>query len=274
MAEVMRPTVTRVRRNTASMTSPWLTVRHDDAVLDRVAADDAAGRDLQAEDRIARRRELVHQLEGRRAAVEHARVPLLQDDHAAALDALVGAIDRGRHEVGEVHVRDEPAALVDLQHRLLAVLPLGNPDLARQHARCRRRRTAAARSARSAARQISPPFRGHGAGQVGLLLLGRAALVNRRQRRGGWRGCTSPPRHRPTTARRRPAPAPGSWGPSMKPPYSGSMHSAVIPASSNAASRAFFSSVQSWELRPPLATSRATGPRATARTDCTTICRS
>ena len=34
------------------------------------------------------------------------------------------------------------------------------------------------------------------------------------------------------------------------------------------------SGVHSWVLRAPAATRRATGPRATARADCTSICRS
>ena len=57
----------------------------------------------------------------------------------------------------------------------------------------------------------------------------------------------------------------------MKPPCSGSRYTAVRPASSNASSSAAFSGVQSWECRAPAATSRATGPRATARADCTSI---
>jgi len=49
---------------------------------------------------------------------------------------------------------------------------------------------------------------------------------------------------------------------------------AVMPASSKSLSNAFFSAVHSWLRRPPAATNRATGPRATARTDCTSMPRS
>jgi hypothetical protein len=38
--------------------------------------------------------------------------------------------------------------------------------------------------------------------------------------------------------------------------------------------QAVFSAVHSCELRPPAATSRATGPRATPRAACTSICNS
>ena len=49
------------------------------------------------------------------------------------------------------------------------------------------------------------------------------------------------------------------------------MKTPVMPDSSNAWSSACFSGVHSWVLRAPSATRRATGPRATARTDCTSI---
>ena len=70
----------------------------------------------QAEDRVAGRGQLVDQLARGRAAVEGAGVGFLQNDHAAALDARVVGVDGGGDEIGEAHVGDEAAALVDLQH--------------------------------------------------------------------------------------------------------------------------------------------------------------
>ncbi len=63
-------------------------------------------------------------------------------------------------------------------------------------------------------------------------------------------------------------------GPSRNPPNSGSCKTELIPAASKASRSAAFSGVHSWVWRPPSATNRATGPRATARADCTSICRS
>ena len=107
----------------------------DHAVLHGVPADDPAGGHAQAEDRVARRGELVDQLLGGRPPVEHPGVGLLQDHHAAALDPRVGRVHGGGHEVGEAHVGDEPPALVHLEHRLLPVLPFGHANLAPQQAR-------------------------------------------------------------------------------------------------------------------------------------------
>ena len=61
----------------------------DNAVLDGVSAHDAAGRDLQIENRIAGRRELVNELLGRRSAIECALVAFFEDDDATALDARI-----------------------------------------------------------------------------------------------------------------------------------------------------------------------------------------
>ena len=109
-------------------------VGDDHAVLDGVAAHDAAGGNLEAEDGVAGGGELVHQLFGWGAAVEDALVGLFQNHHATALDARVVGVDRGGDKVGEGDVGDEAAALVHLQHRLLAVFPLGNAHFAAQHA--------------------------------------------------------------------------------------------------------------------------------------------
>ncbi len=75
----------------------------------------------------------MHQLQGRRAAVELTRIGFLQDDHAAPLDPRVVRIDRRRDEIGEVHISDEAAALLDLKDRILAVLPFGDADFAGHH---------------------------------------------------------------------------------------------------------------------------------------------
>ena len=154
---------------------------HDDAVHDRVPADDAAGGHLEAQHRVARAGELVDHLQGGRATVEHAGVALLQDDHARALDARVVADNGGGDKVGEVHVGDEAAALVDLEHRLLAVLPLGHAHLAAQHA------GVDADKGQGLGQGEGPaPGRvvGSGAGQahVALALLGRALFVDGRER--------------------------------------------------------------------------------------------
>src|ERR1022692_4490187 len=63
-------------------------------------------------------------------------------------------------------------------------------------------------------------------------------------------------------------------GPSTKPPCSGSRKTPVMPDASKCARRLCLAGVQAWVLRAPSATSRATGPRATARVDCTNIWRS
>jgi hypothetical protein len=158
--------------------------RHDDAVLDGVAADDAARGHGEGEGGIVGGRELVHQLAGGRPAVEHAGIALLEHHHAGALDARVVGIDGGRDEVGERHVGDEAAALVDVEHRFGALGPLGDAHLPVQQARLdayvRNRLGQAecaapdlpvvARLRRARARQVERP------------LLGRAALVDGRER--------------------------------------------------------------------------------------------
>ncbi len=68
------------------------------------------------------------------AAVEGALVGLFENDDATALDARIVGVDGGGDEVGEGDAGDEAAALVDLQQRLLAVFPLGDAQLAAQHA--------------------------------------------------------------------------------------------------------------------------------------------
>src|SRR5208282_2217715 len=62
-------------------------------------------------------------------------------------------------------------------------------------------------------------------------------------------------------------------GPAMNPPCSGSIKTAVMPDWSKASNISALAGVHSWVLRPPCATKRATVPRATARTDRTSIWR-
>ena len=76
----------------------------------------------------------MHHLVGRRAAVEGAGVGVLEDDHAARLDSRVVGVDGDGGEIGEAHVRNEAGALVDLQQRLLAVLPFGDAHFAGEQA--------------------------------------------------------------------------------------------------------------------------------------------
>ncbi|KAF5038846.1 hypothetical protein DSECCO2_550040 [anaerobic digester metagenome] len=155
-------------------------VGHDAAVFHRVAADDAAGRHLHAEDRVAGGGQLVDHLERGRAAVEQAGVGLFQDDHARGLDARVGGVHGHGGEIGEVHARDEAAALVDLEHGLLAFLPGIDSHLADEHAGVH----ADVGQGLGQAERAAPGglVRGRGAqAHVVVALFGGAALVDGRQ---------------------------------------------------------------------------------------------
>ena len=105
-------------------------VGHQDPVLDRVAADDAARRHTEAEHGVAGGGQLMDELAGPHAGIEGALVGLLEQHERGALDAIVGGGHGRRHEVGVAHARDEPAPLVDLQDGLFAGLPLGDAHLA------------------------------------------------------------------------------------------------------------------------------------------------
>ena len=159
-------------------------VRDDHAVLHGVSADDAAGGHPEAEHRIARRRELMGQLLGRRPAIPGAGIRVLEDHHATALDARVARIHGGGDEVRRSHVRDEASALVDLQQGLVSILPLGDAHAAAQHAGVDadigNRLGEGERSAPDLA--VLARLRRDGARHVGLLLLGGAPLVDGRQR--------------------------------------------------------------------------------------------
>ena len=134
MAAVIRPTVHARAAEDGLDDFAVVEVGDDDAVLDGVAADDAAGRDLQIEDGIAGGRELVDELLGRGAAIEDALVGFFEDHDATALDARIVGVDGGGDEVGEGDVGDEAAALVHLQqgsspsfHSATRTLPLSMP---------------------------------------------------------------------------------------------------------------------------------------------------
>ena len=210
--------------------------RDDHAILDRIAADDPAGRHFEAEDRVAGGGKLVHQFARGRAAVEGAGVGLFQDDHAGALDARVVGFHRRRDEVGEPHVGDEAAALLHLQHGLFAFLPFGHAHLAAEHAGI----DADVRDGLGEAERAAP-------GSCGLRRAagGRSGSCNSRCCSGvprSWMGESA--RH----PARLPVAAPASTqasskatrararflGPSMKPPSEGSMKTPVMPDSSKA----------------------------------------
>ncbi len=174
-------------------------VGNDDPVLHRVAADDAAGGNVETEDRIAGRRQLMHELLGGRTAIVDPGIVLLQDDHAAALDTLVPRIDRRRDEVGERHVRDEAAPLLDVQDRFLSLFPLLDADLATQHAGVDAHVRNGLRQRESAPldRPVLAGLRRREAPHILVFLLRRPLLVDRRQtevarHRAGGRAAVHP----------------------------------------------------------------------------------
>ena len=140
--------------------------------------------DPQVEDRIARRRKLVHQFLGRRPAVEGALVGLFQNHHATAFDARIVGVHGRCDKVGKRDARDEPAALVHLQPRLLAVFPLGDADLAAQHAgiHAHIRNRLGQREGSAPRLAILTRLRRSGQLLIAAHLLQRAALVNGRER--------------------------------------------------------------------------------------------
>ncbi|OQC30369.1 MAG: hypothetical protein BWX70_01215 [Verrucomicrobia bacterium ADurb.Bin070] len=156
-------------------------VGHDHAVLDGVAADDAAGRDVETEDRVVGVGELVDHLEGRRTAVEDARVGLLENHHAGGLDARIAGVNRGGEHVGDGHVGQESAALLDVQHRLLPLFPASHGDTAADHAGVHAdvgQRLGEGESGAPRLAILAGLRRGAGA-HVLLALLGRALLDDR-----------------------------------------------------------------------------------------------
>ena len=87
-------------------------------------------------------------------------------------------------------------------------------------------------------------------------------------------GCTWPRPHPPTPTRTQSMPAPGSSARRRSRRVRGPGTASPGPTSSKASSSAAFWLFHSCLLRPPSATSRATSPRATARTARTTCCNS
>ena len=68
------------------------------------------------------------------AAIPDAGVVFVKNDHAARFNPRVGRLDGGGDKVRIAHVRDEPAALVHLQQRFLAIFPVGNAHFAVEQA--------------------------------------------------------------------------------------------------------------------------------------------
>ena len=95
---------------------------------------------------------------------------------------IVG-IHGGGDDVGKAHVRDEAAALVHLQHRLLAVLPFRDAHLAGEHSGfdADERNRLGQRKRRAHLLAVFARLERRGAGDVFFALLRRAALVNRRE---------------------------------------------------------------------------------------------
>jgi hypothetical protein len=108
------------------------------------------------------------------------RSKTLQHHQATALDARVGGLDRGGHEVREGHVGDEPTALLHLEQRLLVLSPLHDPHLAAQQPRLDadvRNRLGQRECAAQDRLSVGAGSRGH----VTPDLRGGAALANRRE---------------------------------------------------------------------------------------------
>ena len=121
--------------------------------------------------------------------------------------------------------------------------------------------------------RFSPGLTGAAAGNVFGALLRRAALVNGREAeiaRQAARGRAGVhPRQFKRNQRQRQIFRPGDE-PALFRVEKGGGDAALVEVREQAA----FSGVHSCELRPPLATSRATGPRATPRAACTSMCNS
>ncbi|OPZ04152.1 MAG: hypothetical protein BWZ08_02760 [candidate division BRC1 bacterium ADurb.BinA292] len=122
----------------------------------------------------------MDELARREAAVEQAGVGLLQNHHAAPLDARVVRLDRRGDERGETHVGDEPAALFDFKGWLHIRRPVMDPHLSAQDARIDAdKRDRLGQRERAA---LAPRRARHDGAHVGRFLFRRAALVDRRER--------------------------------------------------------------------------------------------
>ena len=124
---------------------------------------------------------MVNELFCDRAAIPRAGVVLVENDHATRLDPRIGGFNGRGDKVRITHVRDEPAAFVHLQNRLLAIFPVGNAHFAIEQAGLD-----ADVGQRLGQRERAAPglFAGPGAGMghVKFALLRCATLVNRRER--------------------------------------------------------------------------------------------
>ena len=165
----------------------------------------------------------MHHLARRHAAVVDARVGLLEDDDAAALDPRVVGVDRGGREVGEAHVGDEPGALLHLEQRLPALRPLGDADLAAEQAGLDADVGQRLGQAEGAAPDLAVS-RPAGAARSGSCS-GRAApacpVRGWARGRGCRPGCRWRRRRRPRTSSRATRDSARFFGPSMKPPCCG-----------------------------------------------------
>ena len=158
-------------------------IRNNDAILDRIAADNSAGGNFQIKHRIVRGRELVNEFLRRRAAIPNSGIAFLQNHHATALDFGIIRIHCRCDDVGKAHVRDEASALLHLQQRFTAVLPIRDAHFAGEHSGFdtgeRNRLGQRKRRANLFARFTR--FQRRGTADIFFTLLRRAAFVNRRE---------------------------------------------------------------------------------------------
>ena len=101
-------------------------IRNDDAILDRVSADDTGGGNNDVDHGIAGIGELMDELLRLCSTVELAGVGRFDDNHAGTLEAFITGIERDCDVVADLDVRDEASALLDAEHGLFAILPLGH----------------------------------------------------------------------------------------------------------------------------------------------------
>lgn len=128
-AELIRPTGIRGAVENRADDFGVIVFRHDHAINDIISTNDAGCGNLEVQHRITGGRKLMHHLESRCATVENTFIPIFEDDHESALDAVVIGLDSSSDEIGEIHISDEAAALVDLEHGFITLFPVGNSAL-------------------------------------------------------------------------------------------------------------------------------------------------